>query len=131
MGGLRREMDGQRGEMGGLRAEMGGLCREMDGQRGEMGGLRAEMGALRGEMNGQRGEMLGLRGEMNALRTEMNSRFDTVHATQREHGERLSKLETIVSFAVGPQPAGVADPPRQEELARALPVPEQGQDEQA
>ena len=60
--------------------------------------FRAEMGGLRTEMGGLRTEMGGLRTDVGALRTEV-----------KKHGERLARLETLVSLLVGPFGAARAD----------------------
>ena len=77
--------------------------------RAEMGGLRAEMGGLRAEMGGLRTEMGGLRTDVGALRTEV-----------KKHGERLARLETLVSLLVGPFGAARADPETGDPLAVGL-----------
>ena len=69
--------------------------------------LRAEIKQLRAELSGFRAEM---NAEMNGFRAETNGRFDTVMATQKEHGERLARLETLVEILIGPFRSGVADP---------------------
>lgn len=49
-----------------------------------------------------RAEIKQLRAELNGFRAEMSGRFDAVIATQKEHGERLARLETLVEFLIGP-----------------------------
>ena len=71
--------------------------------------FRAEMGGLRAEMGGLRTEMGGLRTDVGALRTEV-----------KKHGERLARLETLVSLLVGPFGAARADPETGEPLAVGL-----------
>ncbi|MYB43336.1 MAG: hypothetical protein F4X18_11820 [Acidimicrobiia bacterium] len=71
--------------------------------------FRAEMGGLRAEMGGLRIEMGGLRTDMGALRSEV-----------KKHGERLARLETLVSLLVGPLGAARADPGTGESLAVGL-----------
>ena len=71
--------------------------------------FRAEMGGLRTEMGGLRIEMGGLRTDMGALRTEV-----------KKHGERLARLETLVSLLVGPLGAARAAPGTGESLAVGL-----------
>ena len=72
--------------------------------------LRSDIKQLRAEVNGFRSELNGFRAEMNGFRAEMNGRFDTVLATQKEHGERLARLETLVEILIGPFRSGVTDP---------------------
>ena len=72
--------------------------------------LRADLNGLRGEFNGLCGEFNGLRGEFNEFRSDMNRRFDEVLATQKEHGERLSRLETLVAVLMGQFRSGATDP---------------------
>ena len=72
--------------------------------------LRAEIKQFRAELSGFRAELSGFRAEMNGFRAETNGRFDTVMATQKEHGERLARLETLVEFLIGPFRSGVTDP---------------------
>ncbi len=57
-----------------------------------------------------RSDIKQLRAELNGFRAEMNGRFDTVLATQKEHGERLARLETLVEILIGPFRSGVTDP---------------------
>ena len=71
--------------------------------------FRAEMGGLRAEMGGLRTEMGGLRTDVGALRTEV-----------KKHGERLARLETLVSLLVGPFGAARADPETGDPLAVGL-----------
>ena len=76
--------------------------------------LRADIKQLRAELSGFRAELSGFRAEMNAemngFRAETNGRFDTVMATQKEHGERLARLETLVEILIGPFRSGFTDP---------------------
>ena len=60
-------------EIGSLRSEMGTLEE----------GLRSEMGTLRTE----------LKGDIETLRAETREQFAEVHATLRDHGERLARIE--------------------------------------
>ena len=78
--------------------------------RSDIKQLRAEVNGFRSELNGFRSELNGFRAEMNGFRAEMNGRFDTVLATQKEHGERLARLETLVEILIGPFRSGVTDP---------------------
>ena len=78
--------------------------------RADIKNLRADLNGLRGEFNGLRGEFNGLRGEFNEFRSDTNRRFDEVLATQKEHGERLSRLETLVSILMGQFHSGATDP---------------------
>ena len=99
-----------RADIKNLRADLNGLRGEFNGLRGEFNGLRGEFNGLRGEFNGLRGEFNGLRGEFNEFRSDTNRRFDEVLATQKEHGERLSRLETLVSILMGQFHSGATDP---------------------
>ena len=72
--------------------------------------VRADIKNLRADLNGLRGEFNGLRGEFNEFRSDTNRRFDEVLATQKEHGERLSRLETLVSILMGQFRSGATDP---------------------
>lgn len=65
--------------------------------------LRADIKQIRAELN-------GFRGELNGFRAEMNGRFDAVLATQKEHGERLARLETLVELLIGPFRSIATDP---------------------
>ncbi|MDE0352337.1 MAG: hypothetical protein OXM57_06570 [bacterium] len=65
--------------------------------------LRADIKNLRADLN-------GLRGEFNEFRSDTNRRFGEVLATQKEHGERLSGLETLVSILMGQFRSGATDP---------------------
>ena len=95
--------------------------------RADLNGLRGEFNGLRGEFNGLRGEFNGLRGEFNEFRSDMNRRFDEVLATQKEHGERLSRLETLVAVFMGQfRPVGT-DPETGEQAMLAFRA--RGQDE--
>ena len=78
--------------------------------RADIKNLRADINGLRGEFNGLRGEFNGLRGEFDGFRSDMNRRFDEVLATQKEHGERLSRLETLVAVLMGQFRSSATDP---------------------
>ena len=49
-----------------------------------------------------RADIKQIRAELNGFRVEMNGQFDAVMVTQQQHGERLARLETLVSFLIGP-----------------------------
>ncbi len=57
----------------------------------------------------------------------MNRRFDEVLATQKEHGERLSRLETLVAVLMGQFRPGGTDPETGEQAMLAFRA--RGQDE--
>ena len=95
--------------------------------RADIKNLRADLNGLRGEFNGLRGEFNGLRGEFNEFRSDMNRRFDEVLATQKEHGERLSRLETLVAVLMGQFRPGGTDPETGEQAMLAFRA--RGQDE--
>ena len=82
--------------------------------------LRADIKQLRAELTGSRSELNGFRSELNGFRAEMNGRFDTVLATQKEHGERLARLETLVEFLIGPFRSIATDPESGEQARPAL-----------
>ena len=82
--------------------------------------LRADIKNLRADLN-------GLRGEFNEFRSDMNRRFDEVLATQKEHGERLSRLETLVAVLMGQFRPGGTDPETGEQAMLAFRA--RGQDE--
>lgn len=65
--------------------------------------LRSDIKQLRADVN-------GFRSELNGFRAEMNGRFDAVMATQKQHGERLARLETLVEILIGPFRSGATDP---------------------
>lgn len=68
---------------------------------------------LRADIKSLRDEMLGFRGE---VKTEMSG----FRGELKEHGERLARLETMVSFLVGAYRAGGPDPEAGEGMAMAL-----------
>ena len=72
--------------------------------------LRSDIKQLRADVNGFRSELNGIRVELNGFRAEMNGRFDAVMATQKQHGERLARLETLVEILIGPFRSGATDP---------------------
>ena len=82
--------------------------------------LRADIKQLRAELSGFRAEMNGFRAEMNGFRAETNGRFDAVLATQKEHGERLARLETLVEILIGPFRSGGTDPETGEQAMLAF-----------
>ena len=86
--------------------------------------LRADIKQIGVELN-------GFRAELNGFRAEMNGRFDAVLATQKQHGERLAKLETLVTFLIGPRSGGVPDPENVEPAMVAFRTPGTDEAEQA
>ena len=67
-----------------------------------------------------RAEIKQLRAELNGFRAEMSGRFDAVIATQKEHGERLARLETLVEFLIGPFRSFATDPKADEQAMLAF-----------
>ncbi len=78
--------------------------------------LRADLKQIRVELN-------GFRAELNGFRAEMNGRFDAVLATQKQHGERLARLETLVTLLIGPRGGEVPDPETAERAMVTLRAP--------
>lgn len=67
-----------------------------------------------------RADIKNLRAEFSGFRSDTDRRFGEVLATLQHHGERLARLETLVTFLIGPRSGGVADPETVERAMVAL-----------
>ena len=77
-----------------------------------------------------RADIKSLRAEFNGFRSDTDRRFGEVLATLKQHGERLARLETLVSFLIGPRSGGVAGPETEEQAMAELRAPERDEAEQ-
>jgi hypothetical protein len=50
-----------------------------------------------------RADIKNLRAEFNGFRSDTDRRFGEELATLKQHGERLARLETLVSFLIAPR----------------------------
>lgn len=78
-----------------------------------------------------RADIKNLRTEFNGFRSDTDRRFGEVLATLKQHGERLARLETLVSFLIAPRKGEAADPESEERAMAALRVSGRDEAEQA
>lgn len=78
-----------------------------------------------------RADIKNLRAEFSGFRSDTDRRFGEVLATLKQHGERLARLETLVTFLIGPRSGGVPDPETVERAMVALRTPGSDEAEQA
>ena len=78
-----------------------------------------------------RADIKNLRAEFIEFRSDTDERFREVLATLKQHGERLARLETLVSFLIAPRSGGVPDPETVERAMAALRTPGTDEAEQA
>jgi len=67
-----------------------------------------------------RADIKNLRAEFNGFRSDTDRRFGEVLATLKQHGERLARLETLVSFLIAPRSGEAAGPETVERAPAAL-----------
>ena len=78
-----------------------------------------------------RADIKNLRAEFNEFRSDTDGRFREVLSTLKQHGERLARLEILVSFLIDPRSGGVPDPETVERAMVAPRAPGSDQAEQA
>ena len=78
-----------------------------------------------------RADIKNLRAEFNGSRSDTDRRFGEVLATLKQHGERLARLETLISFLIAPRSGGVADPETEEKAMAPHPALGPGEADQA